>query len=204
MPPVVEAIGSLASLLVIVSLAMRSVVKLRIASTAGGIAYSAYGVLIGSWPVVITNVVVVGLNLWALRHEFGPQRNLGAVPMEPGAPFLSDFLRTHLHDIQASQPDYTGPTRASIGFVLMRDGMPAGAILGDLRGPTFDVRLDYVLPEFRDSRLGQWFYRTSSAPLRALGVTNVVAHPRTASHLDYLRSVGFTPNGDGMHRKVSR
>ncbi len=199
--PLVQAIGYLASLLVILSLAMRSVVRLRVASLAGGVVYTAYGLLIGSWPIVATNVVVVGLNVWNLRREFAPQRDLAAVPIEPDAPFLADFLRTHLADIRHSQPDFES-SAAATAFVLMRDGMPAGAVIGNVVGRTFDVLLDYVLPEYRDSRLGGWFYGTPPASVRALGIDGFRARPRTPAHHDYLTSVGFIEDADGLYRKA--
>lgn len=197
----IEAIGYVASFLVILSLSMRSVVRLRVASLAGGVVYTAYGLLIGAWPIVATNAIVVGLNIWNLRREFAPQRDLGAVPIEPDAPFLVDFLRTHLADIRHSQPNFDASACAR-GFVLMRDGMPAGAILGNVEGDTFEVQLDYVLPEYRDSRLGAWFYGTPPASVRALGIDRFRAHPRTPVHKHYLSSVGFVPDADGMSRKV--
>lgn len=40
---------------------------------------------------MITNLIVVALNAWNLRREFSPQRDLGAVLIEPSAPFLATF-----------------------------------------------------------------------------------------------------------------
>ena len=200
-PQVIEAIGYLASFLVVLSLSMRSVVRLRIASLCGGLVYTLYGALISSWPIMITNVIVVALNVWNLRREFSPQRDLGAVPIEPSAQFLADFLRTHLDDIRHSQPDFAIDD-SHTGFVLMRDGMPAGAVLGNVHGRSFDVQLDYVLPQYRDSRLGAWFYGTRPGSVRALGVDQFTARATTPVHTAYLKSVGFVTDGDVWRRSA--
>ena len=42
----------------------------------------------------ITNAAVAALKIWFLRKEFAPNRDLGAVPIAPDAPFLLDFLRS--------------------------------------------------------------------------------------------------------------
>lgn len=198
----IEAIGYVASLFIVLSLAMRSVVRLRIASLIGGVTYTVYGALIGSWPIIITNVVVVGLNAWNLRHEFATEDRLGAVPIAPNAPFLADFLRSHLDDIHESQPAYDDPSRGDTAFVLMREGLPAGVVVGTRDGSRYDVLLDYVLPAYRDSRLGRWFYGERTSPLPAVGITEVTAVPDTEIHRSYLRQVGFVPVGTLMRRSL--
>lgn len=199
-----EVIGYVASAFIVLSLAMRSVVRLRIASLIGGATYTAYGALIGSWPVIITNAIVVGLNIWNLRLEFAAKDRLGAVPMPPDAPFLADFLRSHLRDIRVSQPGYDDPGRGDTAFVLMREGMPAGALVGTREGGRLEILLDYVLPAYRDSRLGRWLYGSGTSPLPAAGITELVAHPATPEHRAYLQQVGFAADevGDTMRRSL--
>ena len=66
-----EIIGYVASLLVVVSLAMTSVVRLRTISLVGSVAFVVYGVLISSVPILITNAAIAVLNVWFLRAELG-------------------------------------------------------------------------------------------------------------------------------------
>ena len=48
----VEVVGYVASALVALSFAMRSVVKLRTVSLVGSAIFAVYGALIGAWPVL--------------------------------------------------------------------------------------------------------------------------------------------------------
>ncbi|NQV06152.1 YgjV family protein, partial [bacterium] len=50
-----EILGYAASALVVLSLAMRSILRLRIIGLVGSVAFMVYGILIGSYPVAITN-----------------------------------------------------------------------------------------------------------------------------------------------------
>ena len=50
---VYELIGYLGSALIVVSLAMSSIIRLRIVNLAGAVVFSFYGVLIGSIPVIV-------------------------------------------------------------------------------------------------------------------------------------------------------
>ncbi len=192
---VIELIGYLASALIVVSLAMSSVVRLRIVSAIGSLAFITYGALLPSIPLMITNVATLVLNLWYLRKEFSPKSDLGAVPIAPDEPFLVDFLRSHAGDIAHSQPDFTGPRPDDFVLLLTRAGMPAGAVVGEPDGKTLRLRLDYVMQAYRDTQLGAWLYTRGKRAFTDAGFTRLVAAPATDVHARYLRKVGFTEEG---------
>lgn len=200
-PTVIEGIGYVASALIVLSLAMTSVVRLRLISLAGSAAYVVYGSLIGAWPVVVANAVIVLLNIWNLYREFRRPGDLGVTPIDPGAPFLADFLDHHMADIHKHEPAFN-PAEANTAYVYMREGMPAGAVMGIRHGQTLALTLDYVLPVWRDSRLGNWLYGEGAAALKRDGVTTLIAEPSTGVHRDYLLGVGFTPDIEGRLTKA--
>jgi len=189
----VELVGYAASALVVVSLAMTSVVRLRVISLVGSLTFVAYGVLIGSIPILITNAAIAGLNVWFLRRELGGQRDLGAVPIAADAPFLIDFLRSHASDIRQSQPGFGAPAREAFAVLLTRDGLPAGALVGRRAGADLHVDLDYVMQAYRDSRIGTWLYGPGASIFTQAGITRLIARPATTVHRGYLSGVGFTP-----------
>ena len=191
-----ELIGYLASALVVASLAMTSVVRLRILSLAGSVAFIVYGTLIGSIPIIVTNASIAALNVWFLSKELGGRRDLGAVVVPPDSPFLLDFLRHHADDIAGFQPDYDPGAAHTFAMVLTRDGLPAGVVLGDRVGDRLDIRLDYVLPAFRDSSLGRWLYGGGSAVFRSADIDRLTATAPSEAHRGYLRRVGFTEVDD--------
>ncbi|QLQ17029.1 MAG: hypothetical protein HZY73_16760 [Micropruina sp.] len=198
----VELVGYAASALVVLSLAMTSVVRLRVISLIGSLTFVVYGALLPSVPIIITNAAVAALNVWFLRKEFSPSRDLGAVPIAVDAPFLVDFLRSHAADIERTWPGAKpGPT-STFALVLTRDGLPAGALVGRPDGDTLHLDLDYVMKEFRDSRIGQWLYGPGSRLLRDAGFTRVVRDRPDAAHRSYLKAVGFVEDGDRLVRTL--
>lgn len=199
----IETIGYLASALVVISLAMSSVVRLRIASAIGSLLFIIYGALLPSIPLIITNLATLGLNLWYLRREFSPRSNLGAVPIDPDQPFLVDFLRSHADDIQHTQPDFTDSRPDDFVLLLTRDGLPAGAVVGEPDGSTLRLRLDYVMHAYRDTLLGSWLYTKGKRAFTDAGFTRVVAAPATHSHAKYLRRVGFIEDDYGLAVNLS-
>ncbi|MHA6512915.1 GNAT family N-acetyltransferase [Tessaracoccus sp. Z1128] len=186
----VELVGYIASVLIVLSFAMSSIVKIRIISLVGSVFYVAYGAMIGSVPILLANITIVVFHCIALYKEFSSKSDLGATPIAPDAPFLVDFLHSHLDDIRRSQPEYE-QRPADTAFVLMREGMPAGAVLGTRDGDTLHLTLDYVLPAYRDSELGRWIYGSRTSALRAHGIREVTASPTTDVHRRYLEHVGF-------------
>lgn len=197
----VEAIGYAASALVVLSLTMRSILRLRLISLCGSATFLTYGVLIESTPIIITNLCIAGINVWFLRKEFAVRRSghgdLGASRIRSDSPFLHDFVKYHLDDITAFQPEFQMPTGDDvIALMLTRDGLPAGLVVGHLHGETMHVDLDYVLREHRDSRLGTWLYGVGRNVFHDAGVTEIRALAVTDAHDKYLRQVGFEPPAD--------
>ncbi len=186
-----ELVGYAASVLVVTSLAMTSVVRLRTISLAGSATFVVYGLLIGSIPIVITNASIACLNIWFLTRELGGRRDLGVVVVPTDSPFLADFLAHHADDIATFQPEYVAADRPDFALVLTRDGLPAGVLLGDRTGDRLDVTLDYVLRSYRDSRLGRWLYGQGAGVFRSAGVDVVTSLGGNEAHRSYLGRVGF-------------
>lgn len=199
----VELVGYLASALVVASLAMTSVVKLRIVSLLGSIVFVAYGLLLPSVPIIITNACVAGINIWFLRKEFGPNRDLGAVPIAADAPFLLDFLRSHAADIAKTYPGFTGVQAGDFVLLLTRDGLPAGAWIGTPDDKDLALRIDYVMHAYRDSRIANWLYDKGAKVFKDAGYKRIVATPSDESVRHHLTVAGFTPSGFQLVRDLS-
>ena len=186
-----ELVGYLASALVVASLAMTSVVRLRLISLVGSSTFVVYGVLIESIPIVITNASIALINVWFLSRELGGRRDLGAVVVPPDSPFLLDFLKHHASDIANFQPEFDVSAPFDFALVLTRDGLPAGVVLGSRDGERLDIHLDYVLKAYRDSRLGAWLYGRGSGVFHSSGIGTVSSAAGRKPHPGYLTRVGF-------------
>lgn len=192
-----EAVGYVASALVVLSLTMASVVRLRWISLVGSLAFVVYGVLIESIPIIITNAAIAVINVWFLRKELGHHRDLGAVVVPIDSPFLVDFVHFHLADIRRFQPTFEMPSGDDAMCVLLtRDSLPAGALIGRRNGDELAIVLDYVLRPYRDSRLGTWLFGRGSSVFRTNGIARLVSGPGADLHPGYLQRMGFQRDGD--------
>lgn len=197
-----ELVGYVASLLVVTSLAMTSVVRLRVISLAGSTAFLVYGVLIGSVPIAATNIAIMCLNTWFLWRELGGRRDLGAIVVPTDSPFLLDFLDHHSSEIRHFQPEYDPSATFGFALVLTRDGLPAGVLLGQNDGETLDITLDFVLRAYRDSRLGHWLYGPGAKVFRPAGISRLTTQEGHETHRNYLLRVGFSHDaGSGRYTR---
>ncbi len=193
-----ELVGYVASALVVISLAMTSVVRLRAVSLVGSLTFGVYGALIGSVPIIITNGAIAVLNVWFLRAELGGRRKLGVTVVPADSPFLVDFVGYHLADIHRFQPDFELPPPAddTAAMLLLRDGLPAGVLIGRIEGSELHVILDHVIKPYRDSQISTWVYGKGSGVFRRLGVDRVCSSPGAEQHSSYLERMGFRRVGD--------
>src|SRR4051794_14365968 len=94
-----EGLGYLASVLVAVSLTMKSIVRLRIVNLVGALCFTAYGALIHAWPVAAVNGIIVGINVWHLAHMASAREYFHLLEVAPTSEYLKEFLRFHAAEI---------------------------------------------------------------------------------------------------------
>lgn len=190
-----QAFGYLASILVAVSLMMRSIVRLRWINLVGAICFTIYGVLISAYPVAALNFAIVLINvffLWKLRRT---TEAFALMEMAPNSPYLTEFLRFHGSDIRRFQPGFRfDPGIRQHAVMTLRDLVPAGAVILAPRDEhTADVTLDFVTPAYRDFKVGDYVFNRRRDFFRDLGITRLVTNAGSDSHAAYLRRVGFRP-----------
>jgi GNAT superfamily N-acetyltransferase len=191
-----ELLGYLASVLVAVSLMMSRIVRLRVINLVGSLAFTVYGALIGAYPVAAVNAFICLINLWFLAKMLRAKEYFRLLEIEPGSEYLRYFLSFHADDVRRYEPDFShAPSAGETTLFVLRDLVPAGLFIGDREGDgTMRVRLDYVIPAFRDFKIGRYLYAERADYFREHGIHTLVASGGTREHADYLRRMGFVPD----------
>jgi len=190
---VYELIGYLGSALVVASLSMKSILRLRIVGLGGATVFSTYGILIGAYPIVITNLVIVGIHVYFLRQLLGSKPVFTVLEVRQGSRYLEHFLDHYAEDIATFQPDFHYEPRPDrYRAFILRDMVPAGLFMCDIDGSeTGHVQLDYVIPAYRDLKLGRFLYSSNSSIFAEPRITHLEREPGTAKHNAYLERLGF-------------
>jgi uncharacterized protein with PQ loop repeat len=68
---ITEWIGYLASLVLMISFLMKNINTLRIVNSIGAVLFVFYGFMLAiSWPIIITNTFILGVNVIYLTKNF--------------------------------------------------------------------------------------------------------------------------------------
>ncbi|HLT97565.1 MAG TPA: hypothetical protein VK070_12330 [Acidimicrobiia bacterium] len=193
----VEIVGYAASLLVVASLTQSRILSLRILSLSGSLVFTIYGFLIASVPLVVTNLVLFGINAWHLWKITTGREEFSLLEVAPDSAYLRRFLEFHADDIAASQPDFSGVREGDTVVMVLRDMVPTLVVVGRKRDSEFRVFLDYAIPQYRDFKSGPWLYENRADFFHRMEVDRIVATGLTDMHVKYLRRAGFRKREDG-------
>lgn len=200
----IEIIGYAASLLVAVSLSMKSLARLRALNLLGSLAFSVYGLVLGIYPVMVVNAYIAVINVvFLLRMQPGRSEAFSLLAIgRADNGYLRRFLEFHAADIARFFPDFD-PDRlvASRVVFILRDMLPVGLVMGH-RDDRWNlvVDLDYVIPSHRDFRCAEYFYRAWRTVMDDDGIEGFLAHSEVDAHSNYLKKLNFQPAPDiGEH-----
>ncbi len=87
----VEYLGYIATILILVSMMMNSIVKLRIYNVIGALTFGIYGFIIGSIPVAITNIFIVCINIYHLIKMVYAKKTFSFIELPSDSDFLQKF-----------------------------------------------------------------------------------------------------------------
>lgn len=194
----VDILGYVASILAAASLMMKSVLRLRLLSLIASVAFSIYGFLLGSVPVAGLNVLIIFINLYFLRQMLTQKTYFKLLEVDRTSSYLTSFLEFYQRDIARYFPNFRyEASRADMVYLILRDLLPVGLFISerDASGRAV-VKLDYVIPGYRDLKAGQFLYDELAQRLPERGINTLYSVPGGEEHRHYLLRMGFSPRGD--------
>lgn len=192
---VLELIGYSASIVIAISLMMRSILRLRVINMIGGAGFSLYGALIGAYPVAILNGLIVGVNAYHVARMLLQKEYFQLLELPHDSVYLPYFLHFYDKEIREILPDFEyHPDRNQLAVFILRDCNPAGAFIAEQRTPgVLHVTLDFVVPPYRDLKIGRYLFVEQARFFRERGISEIVVSPRTKNFGAYLSKIGFQP-----------
>lgn len=199
-----QLLGYAASLLIATSLLMRSIVRLRLINMAGAATFAVYGFLIGAYPVAVLNLMTTTINIVQLVRLQRRREIFRAIEIRPDSPYIEYFLDFQAADIRHFFPrfhyEHDGPQDGRLVALVLRDLVPAGVLVGTIDGDRLDIQLDYVVPQYRDLKVGRFLFRDEADFFRRRGIREIVSPADTVEHQRYLERIGFARATDGTYR----
>lgn len=188
-----ELVGYAASLIILVSLLMTNVFRLRLINLAGSVLFSWYGWLIGSWPVCLINLVIVGIDGWYLLQTARDSAFFDLAPATSVGPdYLRRFFLFHERELMKYAPGLTlEELLEAHTCIIFRNMLPVGLFSFRQSGQDAEIAIDFMIPEYRDLKAGRYLYRTKRMFFKELGIKRFHAAAKHPSQPRYFLKNGF-------------
>lgn len=197
-----EWLGYLSSVIVAISLTMKSIARLRWYNLIGAAIFSVYGFMIGSLPVGLLNLFIVFVNVYYLRGIYSKKESISVMRTRIDDPYLKYYIEFYRSDIIRYFPtlDQTihdlSSTNNEWVLLLLRDAQLAGILMGKRNGATLKIMVDYVTVTYRDLKTGEYVYRHSDI-FRKEGIELLVQESDQKTQQQFLKKMGFTEHPAG-------
>ncbi len=198
----VELYGYLGSALVVISMLMASVVKLRVVNTIGSIVSGTYALIIDSFPLALMNGCLIVINVYNLIRLLRTDRQYDMICDNSDDSYVRYFIKRYIKDILNYFPDFSADNIAECKvFVVFCNGDGAGVFIGkDVGNGEMLTLLDYATPAYRDCSVGKYLY----ASLPEYGINTLIAPENFSSgHESYLHKMEFCEE-NGVYKKHLR
>jgi len=201
-----EILGYTASILVAAALMMSSIIKLRIISLCGAACFTIYGLLIGAYPVAMLNFFIILIHFYHLHDAFTTKEYFKLLAIQPQSEYLKFFLNFYEREIKQFLPDFSyAPSETQMTYFILRDMIPAGLFIAEPRDhETLTIKIDFVIPGYRDFKIGEFLFVEKAEIFRKKGVRKIYSEPGTPKHEGYLRRMGFVTDGARADERLYR
>ena len=194
---IVELVGYIGSLLVVVSMLMTSVIKLRFINLTGSFIFTIYALIIKSYPTALMNFSLVIINIYNLYRLLKVQKDYSVVPVSADEAFYQYFLNRFEKNIRRFFPNFDKNSAYSRMYMICCKTDAAGILIGnDGEEGEINVAVDYATPAYRDCSAGKHLYRY----LAERGLTKLTVADCSFWHHSYLRHMGFKRDGKVWRR----
>ena len=196
----IELFGYLGSLLVVVSMLMTSVMRLRVINTIGSIIFAIYALIIRSYPTALMNFFLVGINIYQMiRLSTATGNEYFFTEVGTDDRYLNYLLDYYRDDISRYFPQFAEKRKeADRAYIVSLDAEPVGITMGQKKNGSLDLFLDYSVPAYRDCSVGEFLY----PKLKSLGYTSLTFEDPDKNHTDYMGKVGFVKDGDSYRKTL--
>lgn len=189
-----EIIGYAASAFIALSLMMNSIIRLRTIGLIGAVLFAIYGFVIGAYPVAFLNILNTFVHAYyllkiRLRKDF-----FRILEVRPENKYLIYFIEYNNKKIKKYFPDfeYKLPDENYFTFFIVRNLNVAGVVVGKrIEQNRLHIVLDFVIPEYRDFKIGDYVYHMSPDFFLERGFTTLSCSSSNKKHQQYLLKMGF-------------
>lgn len=184
---ILEAFGYIGTVLVIVSMLMTSIFKLRIINICGSVISTIYSALVGAWPIVVMNACLAVINLYQIAIYLKKHREFTAVKARYDDGSLLHFISFYKDGIKSEFPEYDfNIDEKSDIWLIYRENNIVSVLLGKIEAETFIVDVNYALSKYK-SNSDNYIIEL----LKSRNIKRIIANGGSNSRNKKLKKLGF-------------
>lgn len=196
-----EWIGYISSVMIAVSLTMKSMVKLRWLNFIGALLFAIYGFAIHSMPVALVNSFITIIDIYYLYQMYTTKDYFKLMVTTRNDDYLTEFLKFYDDMIHQHFPDFKNRKKDNtLSVLIMRNMNIAGVFTGHIENATLYIDLDFAIPQYQDFKTGHFLYIKNQTVFTEKGISQIQVKPATKSLCQYYTKMGFTET-DGLFIK---
>jgi hypothetical protein len=178
----------------IVSMQLQSIFRARLLNLLSSFFIGTYGVLIHSFPILTMGLILAGINIYSVIKIKGKKESLKILEVQNQSEYLQEFIQFYRKDIFRYFPNFDFTVLQSDRvFFILRNMAVAGLVISRKQDEKYlQIVLDYVIPQYRDFKLGRFLYFDSKQYFRKFGFENLISTCYNSQHEEYLLKMGFS------------
>lgn len=190
-----EIIGYIGTALVLFSMMMTSVVKLRLVNILGSLFSMTYALLAGAYPVALLNAGLIIINLFQLIRYKMHRRSFKALRVSQNDESFKYFMSLFDENIKKFFPSFSLNVTDKTQIYMIYDQSEAvGVLTAEVDGKVAVISLDYTTPKYRDTSVAKFLF----SYLKKNGIKQFETPYGTPEHNKYLMKMGFEPHDGKM------
>lgn len=161
----------------------------------GNVCFIIYAISLSSIPVLITNSILLCINVWYLIKVYRRQENFDMLTFKGDEKMAQKFIQFYQQDIANYFPGFAPAVLMhNFNFVVIRDLVIANMFSAKVeKNGDAIVSLNYTLQKYRDYKVGTYIFEKERDFLIANGVKRIVyTSVPNKNHQRFLSTMGFT------------
>ena len=190
----IEIFGYIGTALVIISMLMTSVTKLRTINLCGSVISATYAAITNAWPIFVMNVCLIIINGFHLIRQYTRKNNLFLILSQKNDPLLLNFLEKNHHHLKKLLPNYALFNKNNY-YLIYNDNEIIGILIGNKNNNSFDIDLFYLQPKHRHLNVFPILSKNN--------IYELSSHSKTTNYNNYLKKIGFTYKDNILFKSIN-
>ena len=201
----IQILGYAASLIVFISLMMKSLAKLRVLNAAGSLLFVVFALATDSLPTAFLNLGIVVIDVFYFIRMTRVKDNFEIMTVQKDNEIVRRFYRTNKKELDALFGEASFVKSEKIALFFRNDDIAGLLAYSSVVLPQSDssvpesaaeILIDFVVPKYRDFAVGRHFFVKDVRFWKEQGYTCLLSSVPDKRHIPYLERLGFERQND--------